>query len=110
MAAKKRSTPHSASASAGRDADAVVASLTTLEPERRDAVLEAARKLEILADALISHSRCAEEGKFEDVEAVVAIVLSVAQRQSDLAGVIVEALAGVSGATTEDLAREVRNG
>jgi hypothetical protein len=36
------------------DATLTVAALNTLEPERRDAVLKAARKLEILADALVT--------------------------------------------------------
>ena len=93
--------------------DAVVASLAAFQPERRDAILEAARKLEVLADALVSHSECAERGEFDDVETVAGIVLSVARRQSNLASVIIRAFdppERVLGNSTAELAREARNG
>jgi hypothetical protein len=92
------------------DANSTVAALNALEPERRDAVLEAARKLEILSDALVTHSHCAEAGEFEDVLAAISIVSSVARRQSKLASVIVRALDGMSSDSTEDLVAEANNG
>ena len=92
------------------DANSTVAALTALEPQRRDAALEAARKLEILADGLVSHAQCAERGEFEDVETVAGIVLSVAQRQSGLAAIIVRALDGVSTDSTKDLVADAHNG
>ncbi len=103
MVGKKSSTSQTTPLSEGSNADAIVSRLKTLEPERRDAVLEAARKLEILADALVSHSRCAEAGEFEDVETAIGIVSSVARRQSMLASVIVRALDGISTDSTADL-------
>jgi len=92
------------------DANSTVAALNALEPERRDAVLEAARKLEILAEALVVHSDHAEAGKFEDVAAAICIVSSVARRQVRLAGVIVRALDGVSTDSNTDLGLEAHNG
>jgi hypothetical protein len=82
------------------DATVAVAALNTLDPERRDAVLKAAHKLWVLSDALVTHSDCAQAGEFEDVETAIAIVSSVARRQSKLAALIVRALDGVSTDTT----------
>jgi hypothetical protein len=92
------------------DANSTVTALSTLEPERRDAVLEAANKLELLADALVWHSHCAKADHFEDIEQVAEIVSSVARRQSVLARVIISALDGVSTDSTEDIVAEAHNG
>jgi hypothetical protein len=86
------------------------ARLAAREADCRDAALVAARKLEILADALVTHSDCAEAGNFEDVSAAIAIVSSVARRQSNLAGIIVRALDGVSTDSAIDLGLEAYNG
>ena len=64
---------------------------TRIEIARLDAAREAARKVQILADALVSLAECAED-EFEDIETAIAVVLSVARRQSDLAFVLVGAL------------------
>jgi len=89
------------------NADCTVAALNSLEPARREIVIDAARKLEVLADALITHAYCYEH--FEDVEASSAIVMSVARRQSKLAAVIVRALDGVSTDSIHDLSKEADN-
>ena len=91
------------------DANSTVAALNALDPERRDVALEAARKLEILADGLVVHSRYAEAGEFEDVLATIGIVTSVAIRQSKLASIIVRALDGISADSTQDLVSEAKN-
>jgi hypothetical protein len=78
-----------------------------LDADRADAVLEAARKIEILAEALVTHSDCAE--KFEDIKAVASIVSSVARRQEKLARVIIRALDG-STVSSIDLGSEAHFG
>ena len=68
------------------------AALSVLDPDRCDAILAAARKIEILAEALVTHADHTE--KFEDAAASASIVSSVARRQEKLAGVIIRALDG----------------
>ena len=80
---------------------------TVLDPDRCDAILGAARKIEILAEALVTHSDCAE--KFEDISAVASIVSSVTQRQEKLAGVIIRALDGSTDSSI-NLGMEAHNG
>jgi hypothetical protein len=80
-----------------------------LDVDRREAVLVAARKLEILAEALVTHSKYAEQECFEDVAAAISIVSSVAMRQVALAGVIVRALDGSTDSSV-DLGLEAHNG
>jgi hypothetical protein len=107
---EEKGVAQAAAESAERKASA--ASIAAFEPERRDAILEAAHKLQILADALVTHSDHAED--FEDIETVAAIVLSVAKRQSDLAYLIVAAFESpenrVLGKSTAELASEAANG
>jgi hypothetical protein len=81
--------------------------LSVVDPDRCDAILWAARKIEILAEALVTHSDCAE--KFEDISAVASIVSSVARRQRELAGVIIRALDGSTDSSI-DLGSEAHNG
>ena len=88
--------------------DSTAAALNALEPVRREIVLEAAHKLEILADALVAHSGCAE--RFEDVETAISIVSSVARRQSKRVAVIIRALDGVSTDSIHELSKEAHNG
>jgi len=81
--------------------------LSVVDPDRCDAILMAARKIEILAEALVTHSEHAE--KYEDVATVASIISSVARRQEKLAGVIIRALDG-STASSIDLGCEAYNG
>jgi hypothetical protein len=85
---------------------------TRIEIERLDAAREAARKVQILADALVSVAECAED-EFEDIETAIAVVLSVAKRQSDLAYVLVGALdppKSYLGNTTAEVVSGAHNG
>jgi hypothetical protein len=83
------------------------AKLIALDPERYDAMLTAASKIEVLAEALVTHADHAE--MYEDIAAVASIVSSVARRQQKLAGLIVQALDGSTDWTT-DLGMEAYNG
>ena len=107
----EKSAAQAAAESAKRKASAT--SLAAFEPERRDAVLEAARKLQVLADALVSHAACAE-AEFEDIETAMSIVLSVARRKSDLDYLIITAFEPpddvVLGKSTDELSSEAANG
>jgi hypothetical protein len=85
---------------------------TRIEIARLDAAREAARKVQILADALVSLAECAED-EFEDIETAIAVVLSVARRQSDLAFVLVGALDAPKsylGNTTPEIVSRASNG
>jgi hypothetical protein len=87
------------------------ARIAAREADRRDAALVAANKLETLADALVAISFFKDAAKiFEDIETVVALVSSVAMRQSKLAGIIVRALDGKSTDSSIDLGLEADNG
>ena len=70
--------------------------------------MEAAVKLQILAEALISHSRAADRGEFEDVAAVVSIVVAVAKRQTTLVSILIRAIDDATYATA-DLETELQN-